>query len=141
LPSNSICGPAFAGFPVDKPVAEFEALMRTNIINTQAFGADIETLARCQRGSIVGQINKLRYQVSLQCARVVIQTMDRLQCRPDDRSKRLGMCSGSCQSGLTSFTNLIFNTTSCPNGIGTLATHKSYENVCEVSKANQGILN
>jgi hypothetical protein len=138
LPSNSICGPAFAGFPVDKPVAEFESLMRSRVIDTRSFGSDIETIAKCRQGSILGQVSKLRYQISLQCARVVIQTISQ-GCRPDDTNKKLSMCESSCQAGFNSFTSLIFNKTSCPDGIAGLTTHNSYENVCRESKANQGI--
>jgi hypothetical protein len=106
-------------------------------MNTTAFATDIEGISKCGNGQVLAQIHKLRYQVTLQCTRVIMQTMSSLGCRPQPESKRLAMCEGTCQAGLTSFTNIVFNRTACPNGPGPLSTHRTYESVCRESKANE----
>jgi hypothetical protein len=116
LPEDTPCGPAFAGYPVNKTVTEFVTSLQNNVNNTNAVAQSLIRANICNQ-DVVTQIQKMRYQVSIQCAYVVNQAI-RGGCPFPQNLPPKGplLCPQQCDIAIQTQKNLFSNNTVCPSG-------------------------
>ncbi|KAI8922110.1 hypothetical protein DFJ77DRAFT_544964 [Powellomyces hirtus] len=131
LDTDSICGPAFAGYPIfiknQKTVPNVATLNAT--IQKLSNSADIAKLLMkpssekglgCTPNAALANdaAASLRYQASVYCSALVAETLLVTSCRPDlARTAKVNpavLCAPQCKIAATSAMNLLQNTTVCP---------------------------
>lgn len=138
LPADTPCGPQFAGFPVNKPVEQFVANLRSNVININQVAKDLQQGNACN-SRVEPMVSTLRYQASIQCA-IAVQNALTSGCKPaDSKLPATGplLCTPQCQLAASSFSSIVTNSTVCPNNAFS-TFFKTLTDSCQYTKANAG---
>ena len=120
LPLNSICGAAFAGFPIgNQSVEAFNNNLINYVANTSTLATTLVSQNVCAGGQgIIDKVQTLRYQVSFQCAYFVSLAVQAGCPIPQGSLQVNGplLCPAQCNLAVSTVQALASNSTLCPNG-------------------------
>ncbi|KAJ3370306.1 hypothetical protein HDU91_006306 [Kappamyces sp. JEL0680] len=118
LPTDSLCGPAYAGFYVNKSLKEFNDGMASTINNTA--NADALEPEFCVAPAIYSAVNSLRYQASFMCSFYTNQAIVAgCPLPPNAQTTQPNgplLCPIQCNLAFQTLNNILTNKATCPNG-------------------------
>ncbi|KAJ3324616.1 hypothetical protein HDV06_006509 [Boothiomyces sp. JEL0866] len=115
LPVDNICGPAYAGYPVDMPVDQWSAFINVTYGNITNKITAISSGGQCDQSLVQQQVQSLQYQVSMACSLFISKTIAN-GCKVTTDLDQNGptLCYGNCFAGVNSLNNLLQNS-KCQN--------------------------
>ncbi|KAJ3272646.1 hypothetical protein HDV01_005393 [Terramyces sp. JEL0728] len=115
LPVDNICGAAYAGYPVDIPVDQWNSFINATYANIPNKIAAISQAAQCDQGLVQQQAQSLQYQVSMACSLFITKAIS-AGCKVTTDLDQNGptLCYGNCYAGVNSLNNLL-QSSKCQN--------------------------
>jgi hypothetical protein len=128
LPATTLCGPEFAGYPVNKPTEEFNNNLQWFIASLQNMTVQMTASGAC-KNDVADLVGDFRYMISSQCA-FNIQKAIKDGCPVQDGLFPQGpiICQDQCEIALESVSIVMNDKSICPKN---LTTPVEYAQSCE----------
>lgn len=131
LPANTICGTAYAGFPVNNAAEVFNSNLQNFVANSTYIAASLYQNNICNSTDVFSAIMTLRYQVSFQCSYFVHSAIQAGCPVPSNTAQTNGplLCPRQCNLAVNTVQNLASNITVCPGGASSISV-PAYASFC-----------
>ncbi|KAJ3324617.1 hypothetical protein HDV06_006510 [Boothiomyces sp. JEL0866] len=117
LPSNNVCGTAYAGYPVETTLDQFSSGIQGSFMSKSNMTQTFINLGKCDPNQISAAVDTLRFQASFACSSYIGQFIsDGCAVSPGLVSSGPALCASNCFMAVQTFSNLVKNATLCPNG-------------------------
>jgi hypothetical protein len=142
MPSDTPCGPKFAGYPIATSISQLQkSLERFKDLNILASTFSDSVPPVCNE-AVKKSIFQMRYQVAMQCS-VLVQEALNQGCNPPVLVRPQLICSKECNVAFQSFRAVLSDREICSNGdiliSGTNSTGQRMDQFCQISKSNDCI--
>ncbi|KAI8897920.1 hypothetical protein BC833DRAFT_591842 [Globomyces pollinis-pini] len=142
LPQDTLCGQEYAGYPIAKPIQDFNNSLTDAVANLDNVAANFAKGCGASNNvnTVLNGVSSLRFQVSIQCSFYVKEAIDKnCPVPPPLLPKGPLLCLDQCRVGAFSLQSFIRNSTTCPKGQTDpqLAQNYKFENeYCQFVDAN-----
>lgn len=135
MPANTVCGPAFEGYLLDKTIAEFNSNMSNNVLNATSVASTLVEEGICSPNFVFTAIQLFRYQISMQCGvAVMLSSQNGCPIPSNLLAKGPLLCPSQCNLAISSQASVLHNQTVCPKG--DLIFTKSFTDYCSFVTTN-----